>query len=169
MTRYATPSLPRPRPASKDRNMLDDNCNGDNVIRWPPPSAIPRRPPPTVEVRRVRDRRGDLLVVPRCPFCAKRHTHGAANKPCGSLHHRLVHCVSPPPEAAGGYYLYEPCEPEPPPPAATKPKATTARPSRPRGKRALVDFRREGDPRIRAALFRRLCSATASLTRRSMW
>jgi hypothetical protein len=127
--------------------MLDDNCNGSNVIHVLPSTSPP---PPVVEVRRIKHREGDLLVL-MCPFCKRKHMHGAGSKAdCGDHGHRASHCISGPWRPNRGYILVEPC----PPATAAKPK--TARAPRPRGKRALRDFRRESDPHVRAALFRRL-------------
>jgi hypothetical protein len=94
------------------------------------PGARPK--PPTIVVKRLRRPGGDLLLIERCVFCGGRHTHGAANRPCGLTHHRLVHCVRPPPEAAAGYFLYEPCEEPEPPPPARKPKRPPKRRLTPR-------------------------------------
>jgi len=122
--------------------------NGNIIYLGGPP---PRPEPPTVEVIRVRDRRGDLLVLPRCPHCGERHVHGAGSKTgCGDHGHRVSHCTRGPWHNVG-YRLFEPC-----PPRTAAARAKTARPSRPRAKRELRDFRRERDPRTRAALLRRL-------------
>jgi hypothetical protein len=137
--------------------MGDDNYNGSNVIHLlpspsPPPPMPPRPPPPVVEVVRIRDPRGDLLVVPRCPHCSRPHTHGLGpQKGPGAHGHRQSHCLSGPWNPNVGYYLHEPC----PSATAAKPKAS-ARPRRRRAKREVRDFRRETDPHVRAALFRKL-------------
>jgi hypothetical protein len=127
------------------------NTNNITYLHGPPP----RPRPPTVEVQRIRDRRGDLLVIESCPHCGDRHVHGAAGKAdCGDHGHRLGHCWKPEALAhiSTGYRLYEPC----PPARAAKAKTKTVRAPRPTVKRALRDFRREGDPHVRATLFRRL-------------
>jgi hypothetical protein len=94
-----------------------DKLNGDDVMHghWPPRPAIPRLAPPVVEVRRIRHPHGDLLLIPRCVYCGKKHVHGAGSKAdCGDHGHRVSHCYSGPRNR--GYYLYEPCEQQPPPP-----------------------------------------------------
>lgn len=52
------------------------------------PPQPPRRfdgPPPIVQVIR----RGDGLIVAKCPYCGKKHVHGAS----GAGGHRASHCV----------------------------------------------------------------------------
>jgi hypothetical protein len=55
------------------------------------------------EVVAVPSSSGRSLVVPRCPFCHKEHTHGPA-----SYGFRLSHCVD---DAVQGTYLLVPLEP----------------------------------------------------------
>jgi hypothetical protein len=120
--------------------------DGNVIYLGGPP---PRPEPPTVEVIRVRDPRGDLLVLPRCPHCGERHVHGAGSKAdCGDHGHRVSHCTSGPWHNVG-YRLVERC-----PPATAAARSKTARPLR--AKRELRDYRRESDPRVRATLVRRL-------------
>jgi hypothetical protein len=48
-------------------------------------------------------------VVPKCPLCGKKHTHGGGRldqDPRRLLGHRVPHCPDPP-DAAGSYELVE--------------------------------------------------------------
>ena len=61
---------------------------------------------PIVIAKRVPKRDNDLLRI-TCPFCGRRHTHGAVGKgsPIGAGDgHRAAHCVNP---DNPGYYIIE--------------------------------------------------------------
>jgi len=95
MSRWTAPTPPR---YWRDGNLL--------VIS----DLQPPRRPPIVEVRRVRHRDGDLLVIERCPYCKRLHQHGAAGKStCGDHGHRLAHCRHIAWDNIG-YLLWEPCD-----------------------------------------------------------
>lgn len=49
------------------------------------PNRVVGGKPPLVEARQ----KGGLLIIARCPFCGKRHVHGAG----GGYGHRVSHCI----------------------------------------------------------------------------
>jgi hypothetical protein len=76
----------------------------DQSARWPIVPAI-----------RVRDRRGDRLVV-CCPHCQKPHWHGVASLRCGAGDgHRVADCKGPADCTIRGYIVREDCRRSPQP------------------------------------------------------
>jgi hypothetical protein len=55
-----------------------------------------------------RSQGGWLLIIPRCPFCAKRHTHGGGSldeNPRRYLSSRVPHCSHPAKRFEDMYWL----------------------------------------------------------------
>jgi hypothetical protein len=85
----------------------------DRAVQSAPPieRKAPEEPPPparapVVRVRRIVTPRGaQLLVVERCPFCGKKHAHGAVSERFGAGDGpRVSHCLA---AAARSYVLRE--------------------------------------------------------------